>query len=358
MPEVATDVRALNKPMAVNMNHHLRASFLLLLLAMFMLPVSQAYGDWTPWNSAGESPWDTGDTPVAGPKFTQEELDFIEEYLADPQSNEGYLSDQVYGSDPESQNLGSFSITNAQLEMPPDDALGLGTGVGGLFSKGNQIYTLPLSYNVWDRITLDLQIPLVRKELTVEGRKGVATGLGDIPVHVQYLLDLKTINLHFSAMIKTPTGNTRAEDDGIVVPLGTGSVDFNTVAALGLKMDHHKFNALMSGRWNTRGKYGRFEYTRGSMFQYSTGYAYGFFSGWLDAGVSLTGLVKGRSEFEANGETYLSKDSLSTLDLSMGISYVGFYIEIISPLLTVTDPEAENPDSRDVGTHIGYQRLF
>ena len=111
----------------------------------------------------------------------------------------------------------------ADVEVSPFGVGGYGEVTGNM-----SVISVAPRWTINENFRAKVRFPWVlERKLEYFGQEATGSGLGDISVDVSYrkFLAKKRQRLEFTASIKLPTGDEENEDDGYLVPLGTGSVD-------------------------------------------------------------------------------------------------------------------------------------
>ncbi len=217
------------------------------------------------------------------------------------------------------------------------------------------------SYSFANGLAFKARIPLIFKR-TVHffGTDGSAGGLGDISLDAEYTRPFSPGSLaRLQATLKLPTGDDEKEDNGVPVPLGTGSTDLflrgqyarstaRTGFLLGAIFRHN------SSR-ETTDEYG-FGLTRattlGDQFITSAFARYAVFNqAWVHLGGVLTVLGSGEIEISTDDGSPPSTIDMNhdgtLFDLYPGISY---QLGPLQPFLGLRIPVATNYDNEYIDT--------
>jgi len=347
---------------------HLKILIQAVLFCLITASSIAALADWNIWSPQGGQ-WSEEVNPqrevtpnpnrVGDETFSnQKDAEFFGGNFDDPQGRPGYVADQIYSTDPQTQTLTSPSMVQRQTQTAPPGKIGVGFGADFLWTPDLQVLSIPLSYDPMKDLTLDVMIPGVHKSAKVEGRSAQAWGLGDIPIHVNYVLRTKPLDYYFSGMLKTATGNPQMSHNGIPVPLGTGSFDIAAATGLNFTRNRHSGLAMISGRYNFLGMYDRYLFQRGAMMTYMAGYSWAIKPKTAYLLASLNGVVVGRSNLKIDGRWMRIEDSLATADLTAGVQFYGAHVEIILPALTGADSGSDESVNRSIAVNVGYNHLF
>jgi hypothetical protein len=147
-----------------------------------------------------------------------------------------------------------------------------GTGFGAQVSGKNQIFTVPYSFTFqnlkasvflpvvlsrtdtrYDAVPIDSKNP--SKGYKVAETKGTTRGLGDLTVSLGYLRVFESLRLGVNVFVKTPTGKSNARNNGVALPLGTGTWDFLPQIAIdSIRMGRYFLGLSGLYKFNTVGK--------------------------------------------------------------------------------------------------------
>ncbi len=110
--------------------------------------------------------------------------------------------------------------------MPDRGDMGLSSYIE--FSDTQKSGLLTPYYHLTPMLVLKARVPLIlSKTVNFWGTEGKASGLGDVTVAAEYTKFLGDGAVFgFEGSVKLPTGDEEKEDNGIAVPLGTGTMDF------------------------------------------------------------------------------------------------------------------------------------
>lgn len=233
-------------------------------------------------------------------------------------SGSGAVENKTYSNDSITQSQTSTADIAPVL---PDTAAGTsGAGMSGVFSKNYTQIDIPLSYALTDDIKIKLNIPYINRSQELFGTKYSASGLGDISVTGQYIYGQKEKGLLFLSglTIKLPTGDKDKTDNGVSMPLGSGSYDFVINQAVAKTIDRFRLLGNVSYRYNTEGKQNGVDYRAGDVFTWLAGVEHGYMAGKLWGYAHASGLVVWESEYSGNG----AGDDFKTLDLTIGGKYM------------------------------------
>ncbi len=146
-----------------------------------------------------------------------------------------------------------MSVVNKDQESQMEVAdMNLVAGAETDISKNKKVLNIPVAYR-WKQFGLNATIPyIMSKKVTVydwaedKSTDYSTSGLGDIVASVSYGNLYEPYKLYYDISIgaKLPTGDDEAEDDGNLLPLGTGSFDINT----GISLYKFEENATFKGK--------------------------------------------------------------------------------------------------------------
>lgn len=231
-------------------------------------------------------------------------------------SGSGSVENKTYANDSITQ---SQTSTADIAPVVPDTAAGAsGVGMSGVFSKNYTQIDIPLSYALTDDIKIKLNVPYIDRSQELFGTKYSASGLGDISVTGQYIYGQKEMLFLSGLTIKLPTGDKDKTDNGVSMPLGSGSYDFVINQAVAKTIDRFRLLGNVSYRYNTEGEQNGVDYRAGDVFTWLAGVEHGYMAGKLWGYAHASGLVAWESEYSGNG----AGDDFKTLDITIGGKYM------------------------------------
>ncbi len=135
-----------------------------------------------------------------------------------------------------------------QAKKSKAPAIGLGGGVGFTMTSRTYIIGIPLIYRPnfgkwWRRLSLVLTLPVVYKTKKISvtvgdervSKKGSKWGFGDLSFGLNYLFRWRNLFILPGYTIKFPTGDKDAQDNGLSLPMGSGSFDHIVTLTVGLR---------------------------------------------------------------------------------------------------------------------------
>lgn len=245
--------------------------------------------------------------------------------------NDGFVEEQIYGTDniflsrqmlapllfsetPES--LHEKEATEKEGEKPAkkeQQVTGLSFGADFHVNSQSVALSLPLAYRPnfgrwWRRLTLVLTLPVLYKTKKhtwkndadrVVCKRGRKWGLGDLSFGVNYLFRYRNFFIMPGYTIKFPTGDEKAEDNGIWIPMGSGSYDHIANLGLGFMFRKWRILANLSYRYNgeTEDYWGNSVEQGGNIFLASGVEAEPFFKDWW-LGFQMTYFYAGAAKWE------------------------------------------------------------
>ena len=140
-------------------------------------------------------------------------------------------SSELIINDPLNQNNSLGNQSTKQKDLICFSAL----GVGSFVSTGQKLIVIPISHRI-NKVAFSVNLPYYfERTMKYEIGNKQQSGVGDITCSGGYDYERKSMQWKNKLQVKLPTGDAEAEDDGYLVPLGTGSFDF----ALNSSMYYH-----------------------------------------------------------------------------------------------------------------------
>lgn len=272
----------------------------------------------------------------------------------------------------ESHGSSALDVTLLPLLTPtPDDfyspgdlgATG-GFGASGLldFSAHEKAGVLTPFYRINSSLSVKAHVPLIfSRSVEIGDDEYSAGGIGDITLDVEYArvepFSMRNSRLRFNGSVKLPTGDDEKDDEGIPVPLGTGSLDFLGRAQYAVALAPADLLCSLLFRKNgaktNETDYGRTEdFTSGSQLVLSAFGRRNLIGPWgLHLGATFIHMGDGEYAWSDDGGGDGSTDLLQKgnfLDLFPGLSYaigpINPYFAIRLPVLTSLDNEFADED--------------
>lgn len=234
-------------------------------------------------------------------------------------------------------------------------------GFSAFISEYYQIYSVPVSYKISDRLKLAASFPLVRRTVEHEGKKYSKAGLGDISVGFGWLAFSNTDSESVTSFSVTlPTGDAEAEDGGYAVPLGSGGYSFFLSQSLIYRLGQSAFTVLGEAglRYFTDTKYKIFnteeELRRGNQLFAMGGLQHQTTDKLrLNSKLKYTYVAEGESRLAGQGWKD-SGDAVNALDLILSGTYKAYskyWIElgVVIPVATGYDNSVDDEEDRSIG---------
>jgi hypothetical protein len=143
----------------------------------------------------------------------------------------------------------------AEEEAPkpaPGLADRLSIGVDATIIEDQQLIAIPFGYRLSTNLKLGAAVPFVRRE----GDKGSTFGLGDVSASIGYRWGspLRLLGIT-SFIVKAPTGDPEAQDEGEFLSTGTGSWDFAFYQVFIRRFGRWRGDLTLGYRLNTEGDF-------------------------------------------------------------------------------------------------------
>ncbi|MBN1970901.1 MAG: transporter [Candidatus Delongbacteria bacterium] len=118
------------------------------------------------------------------------------------------------------------SIVKQQSESEASEKSNFGIGVETFVNEDVKYVTIPLQYTI-SNFVLKAEVPYIfNKKLNYFEDSAEASGIGDIRFSISYNTLFNEIFFSITPGIKFPTGDYDSTDGNLLVPLGTGSMDY------------------------------------------------------------------------------------------------------------------------------------
>lgn len=148
-----------------------------------------------------------------------------------------------------------------------------------VYSNSAKKINIPLWYR-WKYLSINAMVPyIISKTATASTDYGstykdfTTNGIGDISVGASYGKYFDQYNTYVDANLtaKLPSGDTKAKDDTVIIPLGTGSLDIIGTISGYYFMDDFTFKSNFSYSYNGEGEYPDMSSFNGEMIKYEIG---------------------------------------------------------------------------------------
>lgn len=266
------------------------------------------------------------------------------------------------------------------IEPPKPELINMAAGLSAYYSNNVQIYYLPLSYVVTERIAVNASVPYISRDLEAGGETYSASGLGDIKIGGAYFTllgdELTGISPALENLrgvtylnITAPTGDAEAEDKGVAIPLGNGGFSVNVKQTLTKKIEPVRvFGNIgliyyLPAEYKPAGGSVKITEEKGMVFSILVGCEYLVMENLYATG-KINFVMIGEGRYKWSGTWYDSNDAMQTSDLIVGGKYVimpgvlSAYVAIVIPVYTGHDPDAADPRDRSFGANFGVTGLF